>query len=216
MQLGAWSIPAAAVYLELKTTRFRRPSHTTVCSNLQTRAPRGPYWHDDGIASIGLRPFVVYGPGRETGLTATVTRACQAAASGVPYVIQLTGPAALVYVDDVAAAYEAAVGSKFPGAHTINLTGTMATMDHVIEIIKRIVPGAAISCEGSPLPSISSSPNEYDSAILGLPPERTLEEGIKETIEYYGRFGTSSGDRTASWSTASPSGGFETARSESR
>ena len=27
------------------------------------------FWHDDGVASIGIRPYVVYGPGRDQGMT---------------------------------------------------------------------------------------------------------------------------------------------------
>src|SRR5512133_2726955 len=33
------------------------------------------YWQDDGIASIGLRPYVVYGAGRDQGLTSGPTKA---------------------------------------------------------------------------------------------------------------------------------------------
>jgi nucleoside-diphosphate-sugar epimerase len=42
------------------------------------------YADDDGVASIGLRPFIVYGPGRDQGLTADPTLAMQAAARGEP------------------------------------------------------------------------------------------------------------------------------------
>jgi UDP-glucose 4-epimerase len=143
------------------------------------------YWHDDGIASIGFRPFVVYGPGRESGLSAGPTLACRAAALGQPYVIPLTGAAALVYVDDVAAAYEAAVKSRLSGAHTINLPGTVATMEQVVGMIRKFVPDAALSCEGAPLPSIATALNEYSSDLLGLPSETTLEEGLRRTVEYY-------------------------------
>ena len=33
------------------------------------------YWQEDGVASVGLRPFSVYGPGRDQGLTAGPTLA---------------------------------------------------------------------------------------------------------------------------------------------
>ncbi|WP_163837351.1 NAD-dependent epimerase/dehydratase family protein, partial [Providencia stuartii] len=43
------------------------------------------YLADRGLASIGFRPFIVYGPGRETGLTAGPSLACRAAARGESY-----------------------------------------------------------------------------------------------------------------------------------
>lgn len=143
------------------------------------------YWEDHRIASIGLRPFVVYGPGRDTGLTAGPSLACRAAGLGQSYVIPFTGSAGMVYVDDVAAVYEAAVHSQVTGAHTLNLTGHPASMDQVIAIIRQIVPDAQVRCEGPTLPSAAHSVNEYSNGLLDLPPERSLEEGIALSIQHY-------------------------------
>ena len=38
------------------------------------------YWADDGVSSVGIRPFVVFGPGRDQGLTSGPTLAMAAAA----------------------------------------------------------------------------------------------------------------------------------------
>lgn len=143
------------------------------------------YWEDHRIASIGLRPFVVYGPGRDSGLTAGPSLACRAAGLGESYVIPFTGSAGMVYVDDVAAVYEAAVRSTVSGAHTLNLTGHPASMDRVIAIIRSIVPDAQVRCEGPTLPSAAHSVNEYGNGLLTLPPERSLEEGIALSIRHY-------------------------------
>uniref|UniRef100_UPI001F05CD0A NAD-dependent epimerase/dehydratase family protein n=1 Tax=Burkholderia sp. LMG 13014 TaxID=2709306 RepID=UPI001F05CD0A len=42
------------------------------------------YWHDHGIASVGLRPLVVYGAGRETGSSAGSSGKAVAIGSGGP------------------------------------------------------------------------------------------------------------------------------------
>jgi UDP-glucuronate 4-epimerase len=63
----------------------------------------GVYWADAGIASIGLRPYVVYGPGRDTGVTSEPTLAMQAAAAGSG----LAGSA--VHASEIVAAIEAVV-----------------------------------------------------------------------------------------------------------
>lgn len=145
------------------------------------------YWQDAGIASIGFRPFVIYGPGRLGGLTAGPTLACRAAAHGEAYAIPFTGAAGMVYVDDVAAAYEAALRAALTGARTMNLTGQVATMDAVVAGIRRIVPGAAVSCDGPALPSGSAAANEWSSGLLPLGRERTLDEGLAETVAFYRR-----------------------------
>ena len=143
------------------------------------------YWTDAGIASMGFRPFVVYGPGRVGGLTAGPTLACRAAARGEPYVIPFVGSAGMVYVDDVAAAYEAATRTELAGAHTMNLTGQVATMDEVAAGIRRIVPGADIRADGPALPSGASAANEWGNGVLPLGRERTLDEGLAETVAFY-------------------------------
>jgi nucleoside-diphosphate-sugar epimerase len=145
------------------------------------------YWEDAGIASIGFRPFVVYGPGRETGLSAGPTIACRAAAQGQSYVIPLTGKLGLVYVEDVAAAYFKAVEAPLIGAHTINLTGHAVEMDDVVTEICRIVPGAKITCQGPSLPSVATVRNEWANGLLSFGVERTLKEGLELTVEYYRR-----------------------------
>jgi nucleoside-diphosphate-sugar epimerase len=43
------------------------------------------YFQDDGISSTGLRPYVVYGAGRDQGITSTPTKAILAAAAVQPY-----------------------------------------------------------------------------------------------------------------------------------
>src|SRR2546430_16964691 len=43
------------------------------------------YFEDEGIGSAGLRPYVVYGPGRDQGLAADPTLAMEAACRGGGY-----------------------------------------------------------------------------------------------------------------------------------
>jgi len=145
------------------------------------------YWADAGIASIGFRPFVIYGPGRQGGLTAGPTLACRAAARGEPYVIPFTGSAGMVHVDDVAAAVEVAVRSTLQGARTLNLTGRVATMDEVVDGIRRVVPDAGIACAGPALPSGASAANEWGNEVLALGRERTLDQGLADTVKFYRR-----------------------------
>jgi UDP-glucuronate 4-epimerase len=60
------------------------------------------YWQDDRISSIGIRPYVVYGPGRDQGLTSGPTKAMLAAAAGLPYHVPFGGRFGFQYADDTA------------------------------------------------------------------------------------------------------------------
>lgn len=143
------------------------------------------YLADHGLASIGFRPFIVYGPGRETGLTAGPSLACRAAARGESYRIPYGGSAGLVFVDDVAAAYERALLRDPAGAHVFNLVGTTVSNDDVIAAIRAVVPGADITAGGPALPIVADvDPGRIDDILPGLP-QTGLAEGIARTVAFY-------------------------------
>src|SRR5262245_10813074 len=60
------------------------------------------YWREYGVRSIGLRPYIVYGPGRDQGMTSTPTKAMVAAAVGRAYHISYGGRAVFQHADDAA------------------------------------------------------------------------------------------------------------------
>src|SRR5689334_18962099 len=63
------------------------------------------FYDTNGISSVGLRPWTVYGVGRDRGLTAGPTLAMKAVAVGRPFQIRLTGYMDLQYAQDVAEAF---------------------------------------------------------------------------------------------------------------
>src|SRR5690242_12633454 len=58
------------------------------------------FYATEGISSIGLRPWTVFGPGRDAGLTADPTLAMRAVAQRQPFRIRLSGFMDLQYVRD--------------------------------------------------------------------------------------------------------------------
>lgn len=144
------------------------------------------YWDYEKISSVGFRPFVVYGPGRETGLTAGPSLACRAAAQGIAYTIPFTGGSDLLFVDDLAAAFVAALTMPWSGAHVFNLIGETATTEQVVEEIRREVLTAKISAAGPKLPtSAEIAPDRLLSSVLGQLPHTTLAKGIAATVDFY-------------------------------
>jgi len=139
------------------------------------------------MPSVGFRPFVVYGPGREVGLTAGATLACRAAARREPYVIEFTGGVGPDLRGDVAAAFEAAVIRVPDGAYAFNLLGEVATVDEVMARIRHHEPGALVSAEGPPLPTHARiAPDDLARVFPGLP-RTSLDDGLRRTIEHYRR-----------------------------
>ena len=145
------------------------------------------YAADYGITSVGFRPLTIYGPGRELGASAGPSIACRMAAEGAAYAIPFTGDTDIIFVDDVAAAFEAALLRPISGAHVLNLRGEIANIDEVIAEILRIVPTAQISAAGD-VPPIASVLEPHDvESILGPLPKTALAEGIAQTIAFYRR-----------------------------
>ncbi len=95
---------------------------------------------ETGLASIGLRPYVVYGPGRDQGLTSAPTLAMEAAARGDGYVLPYSGRSQLQYAPDVAAAFVAAARADATGADVVNVPGVTASAEDVVAAIERAVP----------------------------------------------------------------------------
>lgn len=164
-----------------------RPTTHYGAFKLASEGSARAYWEDCGIASVGFRPLVVYGPGREVGLTAGPTLACRAAAEGRPYVIPYAGPSDYVFVDDVAAAFIAAADSQPKGARVYNLTGARAEMDGLLAAIEAASPGARITASGPVLPVAADiEPSRVREDFRGVP-RTSLRDGIALTVAHYRR-----------------------------
>ncbi|MCU1493767.1 MAG: NAD-dependent epimerase/dehydratase [Acidimicrobiaceae bacterium] len=141
------------------------------------------------IGSIGLRPFIVYGRGRDQGMTSDPTKAMLAAAAGVPYAIKFGGNVLLHYAADCAQAFissaRAAAGSG--DAICLNLPGRRIAVSALVDLIESMVPQAAglITWDLAPLkvPALLESPALDE--VIGGAPNRPLAEGIAETIERF-------------------------------
>jgi nucleoside-diphosphate-sugar epimerase len=158
------------------------------------------YWLEDGLNSIGLRPGVVYGPGRDQGLTSGPTKAMLAAVLGQPYHILFGGRCDMQYADDVARTFIRAARAPFEGAAVFNLRGSVVTMAEVVAVIEAVEPSSRgqISFEDRPLPFPEEADESAIVAALGPLPHTSLAEGIAATMATFrdalatGRFTPSS------------------------
>jgi nucleoside-diphosphate-sugar epimerase len=142
------------------------------------------YWTDRGLASVGLRPHTVYGPGRDQGLTSSPTAAMLAAAAGRPFEIPFGGSFQLQYVPDVAAAFILASRSQARSASVHNLNGRSVHMSEVVAAIEAAQPGSAgtITFVDTELPFPSDVDHASLREVMSEPPETPLHHGIRDTI----------------------------------
>lgn len=142
------------------------------------------FYMSDGISSIGLRPWTVYGVGRDAGLTADPTLAMKAVALGRPFQIRLTGHMDLQYVEDVAEAFVRCLLSPIEGAHVFNLEGTVVTMDELIQELEDQRPGASklITASGRAVPvAYRMDGSQLRTHVPGIP-QTPLATGVSKTL----------------------------------
>lgn len=186
-KFGVNGIAYASSVAVFGPTDGKTPNPTTqygaykLCNEGNARA----YWIDSQIPSVGLRPFTVYGPGRETGVTAGPTIAMRHAAQGSAYTIPFTGQTGMDYVEDTAAVFARAATKTPPGAHVFSLQGVIASTDDIIGAIRTLVPNATIDARGPHLPFAPElDEGELRTIFAGLP-QTSLAEGTAKTIAFY-------------------------------
>ena len=147
------------------------------------------YWQDDGIASVGLRPYTLFGPGRDQGLTSTPTQAMLAAARGEAYHISYGGFNGFQYNDDVAKIFILTVQKPFTGAEVFNIKGTVAHMREVVAAIEAAEPAikGKITYEENELNFPRGQEDRQLRAFLGEIPNTSLKVGVAQTIAHFKR-----------------------------
>ncbi|WP_158268784.1 NAD-dependent epimerase/dehydratase family protein [Salinibacterium hongtaonis] len=141
--------------------------------------------HEFGLDSMGLRPFVVYGPGREAGASAGVSLACRAAAHGEEYEIAFGGMTDAVHVVDVADAFVVSALKPLAGAHSCSVSGALVSVGEIASTIGDLVPGARISVGGEDL-GIHPDISEFDLRTRRTDFVHTdLRDGLAHTINAY-------------------------------
>jgi len=143
----------------------------------------------NGISSIGLRPWTVYGVGRDSGLTADPTLAMRAVATNQPFQIRLTGNMDLQYVGDVAETFIQCLLSPVTGAHVFNLAGDIVDMHDLIGMLDAAQPGASrlITASGPQVPVAFRMDDSALRSTVGQMPRTPLQTGIGQTLEAFRR-----------------------------
>jgi nucleoside-diphosphate-sugar epimerase len=147
------------------------------------------YFKDHKLSSIGLRPYAVYGPGRDFGITSGPTKAIKAVVAGRPFEIKFGGPVSMQFVDDTAKTFMACSESRRQGASSYNIRGAVVTVEQVIQAIEEVFLSGKglIRCTPNPLGIASNLAEQGLREEIGPVPATTLKAGIVATIEIFQR-----------------------------
>lgn len=143
------------------------------------------YWQDWAMPSIGIRPAIVYGPGRDQGMSAAPTVAMLAAFAGEKYSIPFSGAVSFIHAEDIAARFVAAVAKPVEGAYVFDANGTAETVDTVLKIIREKIPDADLDHAGAALPFPAEADSGALDTFLELDPCRSMEEGVVSTLAMF-------------------------------
>lgn len=163
------------------------------------------YFQDFGQSSIGLRPWTVYGVGRDLGMTSEPTKAIKSVAIGRKYHISYGGWQDLQFVDDVAKTFVRCLEAPYQGAKSYNLRGAVVDIQTFHAALCKVEASAKeLVTHGDRQLTIAYDLD--DAALqrdLGPFPKTSLEEGIRQTLEMFrqlakeGRLDTSDLDAVA-------------------
>lgn len=145
------------------------------------------YYRDHGVTSTALRPYTVFGVGRDQGLTSEPTKAMRAAAAGEDYHISFGGKMQLHYASDVAQQFIYAADNPLDGAYVFNLGGSPVAVETVAEIIMQACPDVTITVGERLLPFPEGCDPSPLYAAIDTVYETPLDTAIHDTVAHFGR-----------------------------
>lgn len=144
------------------------------------------YNADWNVASVGLRPYIVFGVGRDQGLTSDVAKSILAAVAGRPFQIQFDGKVALQYARDVAKIFIDAARHCPRRAIVCNLRQDVVEIKTFLQELLDQFPDAQVSFKpGCPLPFPAEIDDSGLRKVLPAIPHTPLREAIRETATLY-------------------------------
>jgi UDP-glucuronate 4-epimerase len=164
--------------------------HPGTIYGVYKRANEGTAWVyllESGVPSVGLRPHIVYGVGRDQGLTSAPTTAMLAAAAGLPFTIPFGGASQFQLAQDVARAF-VEVSLSGHGRTTVhNLPGPRVTMQEIVAAIAEAAPESAgsIAFEDVRLPFIEEADSRSFAEIAPGFTTTPLFDGVRSTVELF-------------------------------
>jgi nucleoside-diphosphate-sugar epimerase len=145
------------------------------------------YASTNDLPSVGLRPFIVYGPGRDQGMTSGPSVAILSAVTGVPFHVPYGGYNLFHFGEDVARGFIGASRAEATEALALNIGGRRATVAEFVKALVAVVPEAQslITAETNELPFPSKVDDSGLQRLVGGSTHLTLEDGIARSVAIF-------------------------------
>jgi len=149
------------------------------------------FWQDTGVPTLNLRPGVLYGPGRDAGLTSTPTTAMKCVALGLPYQIPFKSRQDYLYAPDVGGAIGNALLEPFEGHGVFTLPSLTLDTRQIVDAMQRaaeelgIGEAFKISVGDEEVPFICDLEfAPFTDQFPGVP-HTPLDEAIQSSLEVF-------------------------------
>ena len=143
------------------------------------------YSEENGLHSVGIRPGVVYGVGRDQGMTSKTTVALLAAAAHQAYDIPFSGHVSWLFAAEAASAFIRSVAQERVGAPVFDLNGIYASVEEGMAVLKKLAPHAQVVIKGEPLAFPMDKSDTPLKAFIGDYGQMPLAQGIAATYEAF-------------------------------
>ena len=140
------------------------------------------FFMDHGVPSLGLRPYIIYGPGISSGIAAGPSIAIDASVRREPATIQFSGRVGFVYVDDVARLLATAMRAPLTQATVLTMAGDTAEMDDFVAELARQSGFDGISVSGLPLRIPADLVSDQVPPVFGDQPVTSVANGISRAL----------------------------------
>lgn len=149
------------------------------------------FCQETGVPTLSLRPGVLYGPGRDAGLTSSPTTAMKNLALGRPYQIPFCSRQDYLFAPDVGAAIGMALLEPFDGYGVFTLPSRTLTTGEIVESMRRAAAGLGlaerfqITVGKEEVPFICDL--EYEPFLQAFPnvPHTPLDEAVRKSLEVF-------------------------------
>lgn len=149
------------------------------------------FQRDTGVPTICLRPGVLYGPGRDIGLTSSPTTAMKCVALGVPYEVTFRTQQDYLYAPDAGAAFGHALLDPFQGFGVFTMPHHTVDTARIVEGLKQAAHDLGIDSQFMITISQGEAPFiselDYEPFLRAFPnvPNTPLEQAIRESLAVF-------------------------------
>lgn len=149
------------------------------------------FQQDTGVATLCLRPGVLFGPGRDRGLTSSPTTAMKCVALGLPYEITFRTQQDYLYAPDAGAAFGHSLVEPFNGFGVFTMPHHTVDTAQIVDALKQAASDLGISSRFKVSISQGEAPFiselDYEPFQQAFPnaPNTPLDKAIRDSLTVF-------------------------------